>query len=169
MSLVEVLCVGILTIPGITPKVAKNTCDNYVPKVIRAAKRYDVDPSLILSVMYIESSYNRRAVSPANACGLMQIIPKYSGTFRRGTRRSYTCEQLKLPKLAIDLGTKIYSKLLGMAKFNENMALCYYNAGPSGCYRIFKGSQGKIDNSRYVKKVRKIQKIILSKKDLISE
>ena len=115
--------------------------------------------------MYVESSYYRKVISKANACGLMQIIPKYSGTYRNGTKRPYTCEQLKSPTIAIDLGTKIYSKLLVMTRGNENLALCYYNAGPAGCYKIFKNNQKRIDRSTYVRKVRKIQKIILSKKE----
>ncbi|HKG49908.1 MAG TPA: transglycosylase SLT domain-containing protein, partial [Actinomycetales bacterium] len=41
----------------------------------RTAARYGVDPALALAVGFQESSWNHRAVSPANALGVMQVIP----------------------------------------------------------------------------------------------
>ena len=41
----------------------------------RTAVRYGVDPALALAVGLQESSWNHRAVSPANAVGVMQVIP----------------------------------------------------------------------------------------------
>ncbi len=173
MTLVELLCVGILSIPGLAERTSSHTCQRYVPLVVETSAKYDnIDPSLMLSIMFVESSYQRRVVSKAGACGLMQIIPKYTGRFRRD-RQPYTCEQLKTPHLNISLGIRIYSGLLKMTGGDENRALCYYNAGPRGCEKIYKrrrktreatreATKRAIDNSRYVKKVRKIQKIILS-------
>ncbi len=40
-----------------------------------AARRHGVDPRLALAVAYQESGWNQRAVSPANAVGVMQVIP----------------------------------------------------------------------------------------------
>ena len=164
MSLVEALCIGLLTIPGISERKAKYACQNYVPVVEAAAIENNVDPSLMLAIMFVESSFQRRAISQAGACGLMQILPKYSGIYRKGTRKPYTCDQLKSPNRNINLGVKIYAKLLALADGNENKALCYYNAGPVGCLRVYKDNQRRIDRSKYVKKVRKIQKYILSLK-----
>ena len=39
------------------------------------ARRYGVDPKLALAISYVESGWNQRAVSPANAVGVMQVIP----------------------------------------------------------------------------------------------
>lgn len=164
MSLVEALCIGLLAIPGLSDSKKKYACDNYVPIIASASLENNVDPTLMLAVMYVESSYRKRAVSHAGACGLMQILPKYSGVYRKGTRRPYTCDQLKSPNLNINLGVRIYAKLLALADGNENKALCYYNAGPVGCPRVYRDNQGRIDKSKYVKKVRKIQKYILSSK-----
>lgn len=48
--------------------------------VEKTAKKYGVNVSLALAVAYQESGFNQRAVSPANAVGVMQVIPS-TGTW----------------------------------------------------------------------------------------
>ncbi len=43
--------------------------------VERTARRHGVDPRLALAVAYQESGWSQRVVSPANAVGVMQVIP----------------------------------------------------------------------------------------------
>jgi LysM repeat protein len=43
--------------------------------IIATAHRHGVDPKLALAIAYQESGWNQRAVSPANAVGVMQVIP----------------------------------------------------------------------------------------------
>lgn len=43
--------------------------------VSHTARRHGVDPRLALAISYNESGWNQRAVSPANAVGVMQVIP----------------------------------------------------------------------------------------------
>lgn len=43
--------------------------------ITRVAKQHGVDPSLALAVSYLESGWNQRQVSVANAVGTMQVIP----------------------------------------------------------------------------------------------
>ncbi len=43
--------------------------------IVRTARRYGLDPKLALAIGYQESGWNQRAVSPANAVGIMQVIP----------------------------------------------------------------------------------------------
>ncbi|MBD3782935.1 MAG: LysM peptidoglycan-binding domain-containing protein [Micrococcales bacterium] len=43
--------------------------------VAETARRHGVDPRLALAVAYNESGWNQRMVSPANAVGVMQVIP----------------------------------------------------------------------------------------------
>jgi LysM repeat protein len=44
-------------------------------RIIRIARQQGVDPRLALAIAYQESGWNQRAVSPANAIGVMQVIP----------------------------------------------------------------------------------------------
>lgn len=43
--------------------------------IVKTAKNMGVDPALAQAVAYQESGFNMRAVSPANAIGVMQVIP----------------------------------------------------------------------------------------------
>ncbi len=44
--------------------------------VVRIARQQGVDTRLALAISYVESGWNQRAVSPANAVGVMQVIPQ---------------------------------------------------------------------------------------------
>lgn len=43
--------------------------------IVSTSTRYGVDPDLMVALSYQESGWNMRAVSPANAIGVMQVIP----------------------------------------------------------------------------------------------
>ncbi len=44
--------------------------------IVRTARKHGVDTRLALAIAYQESGWNQRAVSPANAVGVMQVIPQ---------------------------------------------------------------------------------------------
>ncbi len=58
-------------------RVAETAVDKIVEISHEAAKKYELDPNLILAIIAIESSFNPFAESGAGAQGLMQIMPKY--------------------------------------------------------------------------------------------
>jgi len=47
--------------------------------VARIAPLYQVPPHLVLAIMQAESNFDAAAVSPKNAQGLMQLIPRHGG------------------------------------------------------------------------------------------
>ncbi|WP_062520705.1 lytic transglycosylase domain-containing protein [Demequina silvatica] len=49
--------------------------DSMQALVVSTARRYGVDPALAQAISYQESGFDMRAVSPANAVGVMQVIP----------------------------------------------------------------------------------------------
>lgn len=49
--------------------------------VDRLAPEYDIEPALALAVIAVESGFNRSAVSPKDARGLMQLIPATASRF----------------------------------------------------------------------------------------
>jgi soluble lytic murein transglycosylase-like protein len=44
--------------------------------IVTEARRHELDPTLVLAVMRVESRYYNFAVSPVGAMGLMQVMPK---------------------------------------------------------------------------------------------
>lgn len=134
--------------------ISKNQADRICrlePVINKAAKDNNIDPNLLASIIYVESSYYPRAVSRANACGLTQVIPKWTGGPETGHKK-YTCSQLKEPRLSIRVGAQILRYIMSnYTNGNEDQALCMYNAG-TVCLK----KKNLYKTSLYVKKVRRI-------------
>lgn len=119
------------------------------------AKRNDIEPELLASLIFVESSFHPNAVSSADACGLTQVVPKWTGgPETKGIK--YTCEQLKNPETSIKVGAQILSYNIRVyAKGNEDKGLCIYNAGTKCITK-----KGYYKRLYYVKKVRDIYSIL---------
>ena len=135
----------------------KNIC-KYENTIRKEAKANHIDPKLLASLIYVESGFHPHVVSRANACGLTQVIPKYTGG-PETSRVKYTCKQLKNPKTSIKVGAKVLRYVIvNYANGNVEKGLCYYNAG-NICLR----KKGFYKRSRYVKKVMEIYNFIVNR------
>jgi soluble lytic murein transglycosylase-like protein len=67
--------------PGSGPDPAIGAPPMVVELVGKLAPQYQVPPRLVLAVIAAESNFNRLAVSPKNAQGLMQLIPETAQRF----------------------------------------------------------------------------------------
>ena len=83
--------------------------EKYSQYVIAAAKRYNLSPALIYGIIETESSFNPYAVSPANAYGLMQVVPATAGrdvyNLIKKKEGEPTKEVLFSPENNIDIGS----------------------------------------------------------------
>jgi soluble lytic murein transglycosylase len=97
---------------------------------LREAKS-DVDPCLVLSVMRRESRFDPDATSPAEAVGLLQLLPKTAAPLARELELSEPrSDQLHDPVLNVRLGVQYIHHLL--ERFHSPLlAAAGYNAGPS--------------------------------------
>lgn len=95
------------------------------------AKKYDADPSLLLSIMREESRFNPRAKSQAAARGLLQFIITTARDIGRDVGLvDVDPEDLYDPRVIIRLGAKYISELSGQFGGDHYRVAAAYNAGP---------------------------------------
>jgi len=152
MDISHLICVA-ATALSIFPN--SDTVCKHVNVVVEQSDKNDIDPTLLVSLIAVESNWKPHVVSPANACGLTQVLPKYTKKYG-GKDRNLTCEELKDPNTSITVGAKILSYWVhSYARGNKTTALCGYNAG----FRC-KGENRNATGIRYAKKVLKYQRIL---------
>jgi len=107
---------------------------HYAQEVIEASEEYRVDPLVLAALIQVESHWNPRARSSAGACGLTQILPRF--TVPRVSCRTL----LRHPDIAIVHGARALRQWLQRGENITNpdrrlrIALCAYNAG-NRCFR----------------------------------
>ncbi|MCI5209057.1 MAG: DUF4124 domain-containing protein [Candidatus Electrothrix sp. ATG2] len=107
-----------------------------------AARAHKVDPMLIKAIIKTESAFNRYAVSPKGAQGLMQLMP--------ATAKDLQVKDPFDPRQNIYGGTKYIKWLLKRFKGDVRLSLAAYNAGPA---RVRKKIPRIPETVAYVKKV----------------
>lgn len=115
-----------------------------------ASARYGVDASLLAAVAKQESGYNPKAVSPAGAQGLMQLMP--------GTAKGLGVTNSFDPTRAVDGAARLLQGLI--REFGRtDLALAAYNAGPGAVHR-YNGIPPYAETQNYVRSVLGIQKTL---------
>jgi len=116
----ETLCLVLLALG--TPR-ADFACQ-HLETVIEAANHYDIAPEIMVSLIHSESRWSPKAVSKSNACGLTQVLPKYT------KNPKLVCEDLFDPKVSIWTGAKKLNYwIYKYGRGNKKTGLCGYNAG----------------------------------------
>jgi soluble lytic murein transglycosylase len=92
-----------------------------------------LDPYLVASLIRQESEFNPNAISPKNALGLMQLLPKVGrGVAKQERLKHFSAPQLFTPTINLQLGTKYFRAMVDQFGGFE-YALAAYNAGD---YRV---------------------------------
>ena len=135
-----------------------NDYDMLAREVKKAARKYDVDPMLVLSVITVESSFDKDAVSSKGAIGLMQLMPNTAKKLcSEMGMREHNCK-IGDVKTNILIGTYYLSKL--SSRYNNNMKhyLAAYNCGPSEIDRVLNGNN-KVPTTFYSRIMKIYQKL----------
>ncbi|MCP4146528.1 MAG: lytic transglycosylase domain-containing protein [bacterium] len=91
--------------------------------------RYNLDKSLVLSLIRQESFFRPYIVSPAKANGLMQLLYSTAKGVARGLGMRIKKYDLYNPKINISLGTRHLRTLLDRYNNKLHLVLAAYNAG----------------------------------------
>lgn len=102
----------------------------YRDYINRYSEEYSIDPFLVAAIINVESNYNKEAISPKNARGLMQIGSQtgmWAG--RELGIDSYSEDMLFDPEINIRIGAWYLHKLRGEFEGNLDLILAAYNGG----------------------------------------
>ncbi|MDB5804538.1 MAG: lytic transglycosylase protein [Betaproteobacteria bacterium] len=97
------------------------------PLIQDVSARHGLDPSLLRAIAHVESQFDNRAVSPAGARGLMQLMP--------GTAKRYGTTDRADPAQNLDAGARYFKDLLTRYAGNLALALAAYNSGEANVER----------------------------------
>lgn len=101
----------------------------YRARVVDEAAKQAIPPALVYSIMRQESMFNTFARSPADAFGLMQLIPEIAAKAAKGAHVDYrTHEDLYDPDKNIALGTAFLKTLFKRHDERFILAVAAYNA-----------------------------------------
>ncbi|TFG75967.1 MAG: DUF3808 domain-containing protein, partial [Thermodesulfobacteriales bacterium] len=95
------------------------------------AKKYGVDELLVYSIIREESRFQKEVVSPADAVGLMQLIPPTARAVASQIGiNGFSTAMLTIPKINIEMGIFYFKQVLDQFNGDVELALASYNAGP---------------------------------------
>ena len=116
----------------------------YDTYIHQAAALYQIPEALIRAVIKVESNYDPRAVSPANARGLMQLIPE--------TAERMMVRDIHDPRQNIFGGVRYLRILANLFNGDLELTVAAYNAGENAVIR-FGGIPPYEETQGYVVKV----------------
>jgi soluble lytic murein transglycosylase len=110
--------------------------------IVEVSGRVGVDPLFVTAVIKAESRFNRHAISPVGAKGLMQIMPDTGRYISKRHKLSWRGESsLHEIDYNIELGATYLKELEKRFKGDREMALIAYNWGPGNLLLAKKGEK----------------------------
>ena len=112
--------------------------------VEKLAPRYSIDPNLAMAIIYVESRFNERAISPKDAQGLMQLT--------QGTAERFSVKDRFNAEDNLKGGLSYLRWLLAFFRGNVSLVAAAYNAGERSVEK-YHGVPPYLETRDYVKNV----------------
>jgi soluble lytic murein transglycosylase len=108
---------------------------DYWPLIKRYSAEHQLDPYLMAALIGQESNFTADIKSPANAYGLMQIVPATGRQYAKALHMpGFSLRMLTTAEPNLKMGTAYFADLVRQYG-GEHYALATYNAGPSRIVR----------------------------------
>ncbi len=134
---------------GITIPWLPQTVKRWQNPINEMAKKYDIDPDLLAILMTLESGGYSKAVSPADAQGLLQITPPTAGDIaKKYLKEPVSNYDLTDPRTNIEFGAAYLAYLRDTfgepdqgPSWNATVELIAagYNGGPGNAGKLYRG------------------------------
>lgn len=129
------------------------SASGYEDLIKAAAKRHDIDPALLMAVVWHESRFNPNAKGAKGEVGLMQIRPKNGAVEEWSAAHDIPSPRnglLFVPELNLEIGAWYLARAMrkwAPYKYQIELALSEYNAGATGMASwIPKHIEGEVAN-----------------------
>jgi soluble lytic murein transglycosylase len=107
----------------------------FEPLIEQTSDLEGVPSAFVRAVAREESGFNPRAVSPAHAYGLIQVLRPTAKAIAKGLRLPHDPEALKRPDVNLKLGVHFIRTLATNVRGQYALVPAAYNAGPSAAKR----------------------------------
>ena len=125
----------------------------YWADLVAQSQRNGLDPYLVASLIRQESEFNAGALSPANAYGLMQLLPSVGkAAAKKNGLKGFDTRLLLNPATNLQLGTTNLREVLDRFGGQAEYALAAYNAGDTPIRRWLATNDYK-DVAEYVESI----------------
>jgi soluble lytic murein transglycosylase len=103
---------------------------DYWPMIQGLAREHDLDPFVVAALIGQESTFDAAIVSPANAIGLMQVMPATGRQYAKKMGiKPFSPARLTEPEINARIGARYFADLVRMFGGGTHYALASYNAG----------------------------------------
>ena len=122
-------------------------------EILEFSRQYDLDPHLIMGIIWVESKFIPEATSNKNAKGLMQIVPNTGKWIADQIGvEEYKDESLYDPETNIRFGCWYFAYLLEFFDGDEDLALASNNGGMGNVMKWLKDIRYS-DDGRHLKRI----------------
>ena len=158
---------GMLLLIIVTKGIVYNGTDQILYKdyILQYSKEYRLNPYLVMAIIKTESNFDKDAISPKGAMGLMQITESTAEWVAESTGTAdFEIHDLYDPETNIKMGCWYINKLREEFGTTE-LILAAYNAGPGNVDEWLKDSDiskdgQKLDNIPFVETDNYIKKVL---------